>query len=72
MKVNFEPVLMKILELIKLWFYFLVELTFYANNDQQLQVWGSTRFPRLDNGDDDLYRCLSKTSTLRGSLLNMC
>jgi hypothetical protein len=41
----------------------------YANNDQQLQVWGSTRFPRLDNGDEDLYRCLSQTSTLRGSLL---
>jgi hypothetical protein len=41
----------------------------YANNDEQLDVWGSTRFPRIDNGDGDLHICLSRTSTLRGSLL---
>ena len=41
----------------------------YANNDEQLGVWASTRFPRLDNGDEELDQCLSKTHTLRGSLL---
>ncbi|CAF3040399.1 unnamed protein product [Rotaria sp. Silwood2] len=41
----------------------------YANNDEQLDILASTRFPRLDNGDDDLHICLSQTSTLRGSLL---
>jgi hypothetical protein len=41
----------------------------YANNDQQLNVWASTRFPRLDNEHEDLHQCLSQTHTLRGSLL---
>jgi hypothetical protein len=41
----------------------------YANHDEQLNAWASTRFPRLDNGEDDLHQCLSQTSTLRGSLL---
>jgi hypothetical protein len=41
----------------------------YANNDEQLSVWASTRFPRLDNGEEDLHACLSQTHTLRGSLL---
>jgi hypothetical protein len=41
----------------------------YAHNDEQLHVWATTRFPRLDNGDGDLNLCLSQTSTLRGSLL---
>lgn len=41
-----------------------------AHNDEQLQVLASTRFPRLDNNnDEDLHRCLSQTNTLRGSLL---
>ncbi|CAF3786671.1 unnamed protein product [Rotaria sordida] len=41
----------------------------YANNDEQLDALASTRFPRLDNGDEDLHRCLGQTSTLRGALL---
>jgi hypothetical protein len=41
----------------------------YSNNDEQLKVLASTRFPRLDNGEDDLHQCLSQTSTLRGSIL---
>lgn len=41
----------------------------YANNDEQFRVWASTRFPRLDDGEEQLYRCLSQTSTLRGSFL---
>ena len=41
----------------------------YANNDEQLNVWASTRFPRLDNGEDDFHQCLAKSTTLRGSLL---
>lgn len=41
----------------------------YSNHDEQLDVCTSTRFPRLDNGDDDLHTCLSQTSTLRGSVL---
>ncbi|UJR22183.1 hypothetical protein I4U23_025247 [Adineta vaga] len=42
----------------------------YANNDEQFDVWASTRFPRLqDENEDDLHRCLSQTSTLRGSFL---
>ena len=45
------------------------EVKVYANNDEQLDVWASTRFPRLDNGDDDLYHCSSQTSTLRGSFI---
>jgi hypothetical protein len=41
----------------------------YANHDEQLHVWANTRFPTLDNGDEDLHTCLSQTSTLKGSLL---
>lgn len=41
----------------------------YSNNDEQLDVCASTRFPRADNGDDDLHQCLAKSTTLRGSLL---
>jgi len=41
----------------------------YANNDEQLDVSASTRFPRIDNGEGDLSQCLAQTSTLRGSLL---
>ena len=41
----------------------------YANSDEQLDALASTRFPRLDNDDADLHRCLSQTSTLRGALL---
>ncbi len=41
----------------------------YANNDEQLNTWASTRFPRVDNGDDDLHQCLSQTNSLRGSIL---
>ena len=42
----------------------------YANHDEQLDVDISTRFPRLDKGDDDLNQCLSRTSTFQGSLLS--
>jgi fumarate reductase subunit D len=41
----------------------------YAHNDQKVHVLASTRFQRVDNGEDDLHQCLSQTSTLRGSLL---
>lgn len=42
----------------------------YANNDEQFDVWASTRFPRLhDENEEELHRCLSQTSTLRGSFL---
>jgi hypothetical protein len=41
----------------------------YSNNDEQLNAWTSTRFPRLDNGDGDLHQCLSQSSTLRSALL---
>ncbi|CAF1496653.1 unnamed protein product [Adineta ricciae] len=41
----------------------------YANNDEQLDLWASTRFPRLDADEDSLHRCLSQTSTLRGAFL---
>ena len=45
------------------------EVKLYANNDEQLDVWSSTRFPRLDDGEAALHNCLSQTSTLRGALL---
>lgn len=41
----------------------------YANNDEEFKVCASTRFPRLDNDDEKLHRCLSQTSTLRGTFL---
>lgn len=41
----------------------------YANNDEQLDVWSSTRFPRPDDGEETLDRCLSQTSSLRGAFL---
>lgn len=40
-----------------------------ANNDEQLDVRSSTRFPRLDADEDSLHRCLAQTSTLRGAFL---
>ena len=45
------------------------EVKLYANNDEQLDVWASTRFPRPDDGEASLHNCLSQTSTLRGALL---
>jgi hypothetical protein len=41
----------------------------YANNDEQLELWGSTRFPRIDDGEENFHHCLSQTSSLRGALL---
>jgi hypothetical protein len=42
----------------------------YANNDEELDVRASTRFPRVDNDDEGVYhQCLSQTSTLRGAVL---
>jgi hypothetical protein len=41
----------------------------YANNDEQLDLWASTRFPRVDDGEENLHHCLSQTSTLRGAFL---
>jgi hypothetical protein len=38
----------------------------YANKDEQLSVWSSTRFPRIDDGEDNFHNCLSQTSTLSG------
>lgn len=45
------------------------EVKLLADNDEQLDVFTSTRFPRVDDGDDDLHQCLSQTSTLRGAFL---
>ena len=45
------------------------EVKLYANNDEHLDLWTSTRFPRVDDGDAALHHCLSHTSTLRGALL---
>jgi hypothetical protein len=45
------------------------DVKLYANNDEQLDVWTSTRFPRIDDGDDNFHHCLSQTSSLRGALL---
>lgn len=45
------------------------DVKLYSNNDEQLAVSASTRFPRLDADDDSLNRCLSQTSTLRGAFL---
>ena len=41
----------------------------YANNDEQFDVTASTRFPRIDDGEENLHYCLSQTSTLRGAFL---
>lgn len=41
----------------------------YSNNDEQLDVTASTRFPRVDNGHGDLNQCLAQTSTYRAVLL---
>ena len=43
----------------------------YANNDILLHVRGSTRFPRLDDGEGPLHQCLSRTPTLR-SIFKTC
>ena len=40
-----------------------------AHNDEQLDLLASTRYPRIDDGDDNFHHCLSQTSTLRGALL---
>lgn len=45
------------------------DIKVYANNDQQVDVTASTRFPRLDNGHEDLNRCLTQTSSYQGALL---
>ena len=45
------------------------DVKLYANNDQQLDVWSSTRFPRLDEDESSLSHCLGQTSTLRGAFL---
>ncbi|UJR26948.1 hypothetical protein I4U23_008256 [Adineta vaga] len=45
------------------------DVKLFANNDEQLDVWASTRFPRLDADEESLHRCLSQTSTLRGAFL---
>ncbi|CAF2433843.1 unnamed protein product [Rotaria sp. Silwood2] len=45
------------------------EVKVYGNNDEQVDILASTRFPRLDEGDEHLDYCLSQTSTLRGALL---
>ena len=41
----------------------------FANNDEQLGLYSSTRFPRIDDGEDNFHNCLSQTSTLRGAFL---
>lgn len=45
------------------------DVKLYANNDQQLDILASTRFPRLDETDAELNHCLQQTTTLRGAFL---
>jgi hypothetical protein len=45
------------------------DIKLYAHNDEQLSVLASTRFPRIDDGEENFHGCLSRTSTLRGALL---
>jgi hypothetical protein len=45
------------------------EVKIYGNNDEQVDLWASTRFPRPDEGDDQLHHCLSRTTTIRGAYL---
>jgi hypothetical protein len=45
------------------------EVKVYGNNDEQVDVLASTRFPRVDEGEQSLHQCLSGTSTLRGAFL---
>lgn len=45
------------------------DVRLYANNDQQLDVLASTRFPRLDEDEAQLNYCFQQTSTLRGAVL---
>ncbi|CAF0905609.1 unnamed protein product [Rotaria sp. Silwood1] len=45
------------------------EVKVYGNNDEQIDSWASTRFPRLDGGEDHLHQCLSHTSSLRSAFL---
>lgn len=41
----------------------------YANNDEQVDAWTSTRFPRVDDGEENFAHCLSRSTSLRGALL---
>jgi len=45
------------------------QVKIYANNDEQLDLRASTRFPRIDDGENNFHYCLSQTSTLRGAFL---
>lgn len=45
------------------------DVKLYANNDEQFDVLASTRFPRVDDGEENFQYCLSQTSTLRGAFL---
>lgn len=41
----------------------------FGNNDEQVGTWASTRFPRIDDGDEHFAHCLSQSSSLRGAFL---
>lgn len=45
------------------------DVKIYANNDEQVDAWTSTRFPRIDDGEENFAHCLSRSTSLRGSLL---
>lgn len=45
------------------------EIKLLAKNDIQEHVIGSTKFPRIDDGEDNFHHCLAQTSTLRGAFL---
>ncbi|CAF1273282.1 unnamed protein product [Rotaria magnacalcarata] len=45
------------------------DVKLFANNDEQLEVEGSTRFPRVDDTEEAIHQCLSQTPTLRGVFL---
>lgn len=45
------------------------EVKLFADQDQVLDLWGSTRFPRLDTTEEDLNHCLSQSTSLRGAFL---
>lgn len=45
------------------------DVKLFSHHDEQIGVWGSTQFPRIDDGEENFHRCLSQTGTLRGALL---
>ena len=45
------------------------DVKLFSHNDEQVSALASTRFPRIDDGEENFNTCLAQTSTLRGALL---